>query len=75
MEGRALAAKSRYDLALFAAWHGEAFAREKRLKPLGKYMASGQPKRQQGASEMLAAMRELNARGAPMTIRKVERRR
>lgn len=68
MEGRARAAQTRYDQALSQAWHTEAFAREKRLKPLGKYLSASKPKNPQDSAEMLAALRELQARGAPMTI-------
>lgn len=69
MEGAALAAERRADLALFQAWHGEAFAREKRLKSLSKYTVRKPQK--QGPEELLAAMREFQARGAKMTIRRV----
>jgi nitrate reductase assembly molybdenum cofactor insertion protein NarJ len=70
MEGRAHAAKQQFDIAVAGAWHAEAFARTKRLKPLSKYLAHDDSRGQDGA-QMLAALREMNARGAPMTIRKV----
>lgn len=70
MEGHVRAATRAYDLAIAQAWHAEAFARQKRLKPLAKYL-SVQP-RAQSASEMLGALREMQARGAPMTIVKNE---
>lgn len=60
-----------YELALFGAFQAERFARTKKLKPLGKYLAELRPKRPQTPEEMLAVMRDLHARGAPMTFRKV----
>ncbi len=73
MEGRSLAAVRRYEASLAQAWHTEAFAREKRLKPLAKYLSSNKAKPAQGPTEMLATLREIQSRGAPMTIRKVAR--
>ena len=72
MEGRARAAKNRYEEGLSIAWHTAAFDREKRLKPLGKYLAANQPKKAQDGAEMIAALKELNARGAPMDIQRVD---
>lgn len=71
MEGAGLAANQQTDLALFHAWHAEAFAREKRLKPLGKYLSSNRPKKSQSAAEMLATLQEFADRGAKMKIKRV----
>ena len=72
MEGRFHAARQAADLAISQAWHAEAFARQKRLKPLGEYLSkSGGPQGQSGA-EMVATLHELRVRGAPMNIRRVE---
>lgn len=70
MEGAGLAAERAADRALFQAWHAEAFAREKRLKPLARYLSSGKPQKQ-GPAEMLATLREYKARGAAMEIKRV----
>jgi protoporphyrinogen oxidase len=72
MEGRAHAATNAFELSMSQAWHTEAFAREKRLKSLGKYLAASKPQQPQAGAEMLATLREIKARGAPMTIRRVE---
>ena len=72
MEGAGLAAERQAEMALFQAWHGEAFAREKRLKPLSKYIKSGA--RKQSPEELLAAFRDFQARGAKMEIRHVPKR-
>lgn len=71
MRGRALAAKSEYELALYQAWHGEAFARAKKLESLKHYLPS------EGAGEpvqpevILDAMMTMQAHGVPMNIRKL----
>ena len=70
MEGAGLAAERKFDLALFQAWHGEAFSREKRLKPLSKYRTQSGPAKQ-SPEQMLAILKELKARGAKMDIRRV----
>jgi hypothetical protein len=72
LEGRNHAAKRQHDMLIGQAWHTEAFAREKRLKPLAKYLSASQPRSAQGSAEMLATLREIQARGAVMNIRKVE---
>lgn len=71
MEGAGRAADRRVDLALFQAWHGEAFAREKRLKSLSKYRAQTGPQKGQSPAQLLGALREFKARGAKMEIRRV----
>lgn len=74
MEGRARAAVRRYEGDIALAWHTEAFAREKRLKPLAKYLSATKGKPAQGPAEMLATLRELKARGVAMKIRKHRQR-
>jgi hypothetical protein len=58
---------------MFGAWQAERFAREKRLKPLAKYLPELRPRHGQMPSEMLAALRALQSAGAPMTITRVDR--
>lgn len=41
MRGRAAAAKRRFEEAVAAAWHGEAFARSKKLPPLDRLFSRG----------------------------------
>lgn len=72
MEGRARAAQHRYEMVLSQAWHTEAFARQKKLKPLEKYLTAAEPQKSQTPAEMLATLRELKERGAPMTFTRVE---
>lgn len=48
--------------ALSIGWHAEAFARTKRMKPLGKLLAaelSPEEKRAAGASKVLAMFRNM----------------
>jgi len=69
MEGAARRQKREFELAVTGAWHAEAFARSKRLKKLSDYL---QPKATASTpAEMLAVLRELQAGGAPMNIRRV----
>jgi hypothetical protein len=59
MDGRAKAVDRRWNEVIAGAWNTEYFAREKRLKPLSKYLSgekSDEPKAQT-APEMVAAMR------------------
>jgi hypothetical protein len=69
MEGRARAAKRRSDAMLAHAWHVEAFARQKKLKPL-REMIDEKPKAQT-PDEMLSALMGFRARGANMSIKKL----
>lgn len=72
MEGRARAAKREAEQRLIQAYNGEAFAREKRLKPASHYLASLKPRGQRmHPAEQLTVFQELKDRGAPLTIRKV----
>jgi hypothetical protein len=71
MEARANVRKRETERDLFIAWHTEAFAREKRLKPLAKYLS---PSSQAGQSpkEMLSILKQFREKGANMNIRRVE---
>lgn len=69
MEGAARRARREQELAILQAWHGEAFARTKRLKGLSDYL--GEKKKAQTPEEMLAVFRSFQSRGAPMNIRQV----
>lgn len=55
---------------MFQAWQAERFARETRLKPMAKYLGELKPQRAQTPKEMLAGLKDLQNRGAPMNIRK-----
>lgn len=70
MEGRARAANRRLEEHLYGAWHSEAFQREKRLKPLSKYLTPATSQRQT-PEDMLAMLREFQSRGAAMDIKKM----
>lgn len=65
LRGRTEAAKADDDRALALAWHIEAFARTKRLKPLPQYLSGpkrpASPARPQSSAEVLAVMRGLIA--------------
>jgi hypothetical protein len=69
MEGRAQAARQDYELALAQAWHGEVFAREKRLKKLKEYL----PRKTSAATgeDILNGMMRMQAAGVPMNIRRL----
>lgn len=71
MKGCARAAKRALDLSVSQAWHGEAFARQKHLEKLSKYIGSSEPKRAQTPEEMLAVFRSFQSQGAGMTITQV----
>lgn len=71
MEGRARAAKRESDAMLSQAWHTEAFARQKTLKPLDKLLAAKPKKRRQTPDEMWAILQQYHAGGAPMSIREI----
>lgn len=59
------------ELAATAAWLGEKFARDKKLKPLKRVLADLKPKKPQTPKQMLAALRAFQSRGADMQIRRV----
>ena len=76
MEGRARAAQRSFEFGLSQAWHTEAFAREKRLKPLAKYIGKAEKTDQsRGGAMLYGTLIEMQARGVPMTIRRVKLRR
>jgi hypothetical protein len=54
-------------------WHGENLHRSERLKPIKAWLGQFKPKRQQAPSEMLAVLRELQAKGAKMKIEAIPR--
>lgn len=75
MEGRARAATREFEGRLSQAWHTEAFAREKKLRPLGKYLNTAEKQdTSRGAGALLATLREMKERGVPMTIRRLDRK-
>lgn len=72
MAGAAKRIQREAELALAQAWFGERFHRTKKLKPLPTYLAEMRPRKSQTPADMLAALRALQAAGAPITIRKQE---
>ena len=69
MEGVSRRAKRESDASLSQAWHIEAFARQKKLKPLRELLGI-KPKRQT-PDEMLAVLRSFAGRGVPMNFKQV----
>ena len=69
MDGCARAAKRKSDAMLSHAWHVEAFARTKRLKPLRELL--GYKAKPQSTDEMLAVFQAFVSRGVPMNIKKL----
>jgi hypothetical protein len=69
MDGRARAAKREADAAISLAWHIEAFARQKRLKPL-REMLGIKPKAQT-PDEMLAVFKAIAGKGVPMNFKQL----
>jgi len=53
------------------AWHTEALARERLLKPLRHYLSSGRSTNRE--SDLLAAMKRAKRGGAKLSIFKLER--
>lgn len=75
MEGVRKRLQAEFDARIRQAWETGLFtgaAQAGKLKPLKTYLPS--PNRAQSGSEMLAAMRAFEAKGAKMTFRKIERR-
>jgi hypothetical protein len=71
LEGRGRAAKREREERLGLAYNIASLSGRSKLKPFKHYLAEMQPKKMQDASAMLAALRELQARGAPMNICRV----
>jgi hypothetical protein len=69
MEGCSLAAKRTSDAMLSQAWHIEAFARQKRLKPLRELL--GIKPKAQTPDEMLAVFQAFASRGVPMNFKQI----
>lgn len=60
-----------HDLATYGAWRGEFFARQDKLKPVGKYLSADKPAKADGPqtpAERALAFRALQAAGAPIKI-------
>lgn len=72
MEGRAHAAKQDYELAVAQAWHGEVFARQKKLKNLSQYLPREADAAPVSSEVILDAMLTLQAAGVPINIRKLD---
>lgn len=67
MEGAAEAERKAFDLAITTAWHTEAFAREKKLGKLSKYLKRQSEKRSvlSDAHSFFASMK---AKGIPVKV-------
>lgn len=74
MEGRARAATQALEVQLFGAYQAERFARTTRMKPLSHYINELKPKKTQTGDDVLSVFRAYAARGAPITIKQVEKR-
>lgn len=72
MGGRAKARQQDAERDFILAWHIEALHREKKLKRIFEYLSKAKPKKPKSPEEILAVMRELQARGAGFEIREVE---
>jgi hypothetical protein len=72
MEGRARAAKREIELGQMQAYLSVWFERQKRLKPLKHYLSGSGGNMARKPKDMLAVLRELRDRGAPMKIRKTQ---
>jgi hypothetical protein len=72
MKGRAKAAQDRFRDGISQAWHTEAFAREKRLRPLSKYLMQTEGGSDRGGAALLGMLRSMKRQGAPITIRKLK---
>ncbi len=73
MEGRSRAAQRKHDQDISLAWHMVALDREKRLKPLSKYLAAAKPKHEQTADDVANIFLSLKAKGKSVKIREVKR--
>lgn len=69
-EGMVRAAKRDIDRTIAGAWHGEAFARTKRLKKLGNYVGDG-PAREGSSAEALSMFRAFKKQGLPIKIKRL----
>ena len=73
MEGRSRAAQRRHDESISLAWHMVALDREKRLKPLSKYLSETKPKHVQTADDVANIFLSLKAKGKSVKIREAKR--
>jgi hypothetical protein len=69
MDGCSRRAKRQSDAMLSQAWHTEAFARTKRLKPLRELLDI--KTKAQTTDEMLAVFKAIAGRGVPMNFRQI----
>lgn len=56
---------------LSQAWHTEAFARQKRLKPLDKLLSAKPKRTRQTPDEMFAVLQQYMTGGAPLSLREI----
>lgn len=68
MEGAALAAKRKSDLAIVSAWYGEFFARQKRLEKLTDFLSRDDDPQTAKNAQAIAYFHKLKARGVPVEI-------
>jgi hypothetical protein len=71
MDGAARRQKREFELVVSGAWHAEAFARTKSLKPLPDYLKAKPKPRIQTPDEMFANLQMMAAGGAPLNIRTI----
>lgn len=69
MRGRMDALKQERERVLFGAWATERFAREDKLKGFSHYAKEMLPREPQTNAGKLAALRNIQASGVPMTIK------
>jgi hypothetical protein len=71
IDGQSKAERRRYRLALWSAWHVEAFRRRRRLPRLALYLRrlDPQPIRPQSPEQVLKTLERLNARFGGRDIR------
>lgn len=71
MRGRADALKQDRERVLFGAWAGAMFTRQDKLKGFSHYAKEMLPRDPQTNAGKLAALRNVQASGVPMTIKRI----
>lgn len=73
LEAGATLRRREADRDLSLAYHVAVFERQKRLKKFSAYLAEIRPRRGQAPGEMIAALRAIQSKGAPMKIERINR--
>lgn len=76
MQGAALKAKDKYDLAIVVAWHTASFALggysgKLKGKSLSDFLSEGEPRHSPKHAEAISFFHKLKARGVPVEISRV----